>query len=191
MSYAYGIFLYNKKMKRDNYFLLFLFSFPLVDFINLLTHRQLNQYGVIPRNIEHLTGIFSSVWLHGNLSHLLANFTALIVLAFLCKQWGKTTFWKTTMLIIVLSGSLVWLFGRPSLHIGASGLVYGYFGFSVVAGWFSKKFYLTLISVAVVIFYGSMIWGVLPSQPSTSFEYHFAGFISGILSAKVFASSRT
>ncbi|MBO1256522.1 rhomboid family intramembrane serine protease [Alteromonas sp. 5E99-2] len=177
-------------MKNTKYFLFFLFSFPLADCINILSHRQLNQYGLIPRNLEHLTGIFSSVWLHGNLSHLLANFSALIVLAFLCKQWGNNTFWKTTSLIIILSGVLVWIFGRPSLHIGASGLVYGYFGFSIIAGWISKKVYFTLISIAVAIFYGSMIWGVLPSQPNTSFEYHLAGFISGIFAAKLFAAPR-
>ena len=178
-------------MKRNNYFLVFLFSFPLIECINLLTHRQLNKYGLIPRNIDHLTGIVSSVWLHGSVSHFLANFSALVVLAFLCKQWGISTFWKTTGLIILLSGVLVWLFGRPALHIGASGLVYGYFGFSVVAGWFSKRVYLTLISMGVVIFYGSMIWGVLPSQPNTSFEYHLTGFLSGILAAKLLVSSRS
>lgn len=177
-------------MKRDNYFLLFLFSFPLVECINLLIHRQLNQFGLFPRNTEHLTGIFSSVWLHGSLSHFIANFTALLVLSFLCKQWGNSVFWKTTSLIIILSGILVWLLGRPSFHIGASGLVYGYFGFSIVAGWLSKRVYLTLISIVVTIFYGSMIWGVLPTQPNTSFEYHLAGFFSGLLAAKLFASSR-
>lgn len=177
-------------MKPIKLFILFLFSFVFVEFLNIIFGRHLNSVGLVPRSLDHLSGILFAPWLHGNIEHALTNFSALFVLAALVWQWGKKVFWKSSLLIILASGLFVWIFARPAYHIGASGLVYGYFGFCIVGGWMSERFYLLLISILVTLFYGSMIWGVLPVQQGTSFEFHLAGFISGVLAAKYWASTR-
>jgi len=88
-----------------------------------------------------------------------------------------------TLGLIIGTGLLVWLFGRNAYHLGASGIIYGYFGFLVLAGFLSRKIGLMLISVLVAVFYGAMVWGVLPSQPYISWESHFFGFVCGLLLA--------
>ena len=166
--------------------LLFLISFPLTDIINQILSRSLNVYGVVPRSLEHLSGILFSPWLHANLEHMAMNIVPLFVLGSLTYQWGSKRFWKVSLFIIVVSGILVWLMARSAFHIGASGLIYGYFGFCILAGWLSKRFYLLVISLLVAVFYGSMVWGVLPIRQGMSFEYHLMGCISGLLAAKLF-----
>jgi membrane associated rhomboid family serine protease len=84
-----------------------------------------------------------------------------------------------------MTGLLVWVFARDARHLGASGILYGYFGYLLLAGFLSKRIWLALISVMVLIFYGSMIWGVLPSQPFISWESHLFGFVSGLYLAWV------
>jgi len=77
----------------------------------------------------------------------------------------------------------VWLFGRGAIHIGASGMVYGYFGFLVLAGFKSKKIKYLVISVLVAALYGGMLVGILPTSKFISFEYHLFGFIGGLIAA--------
>ncbi len=167
--------------------LFFLLSFLIIEVINTFLARSLNQFGLIPRSFDALQGILLSPWLHANTHHFLANITALLVLSPITWQWGKKTYWTTTLFIIITSGLLVWIFARPAFHIGASGLVYGYFGFCLIAGFINRKPIFILLSIFVGIFYGSMIWGVLPLYPGTSFEYHLFGFIMGLLAAKIWA----
>jgi membrane associated rhomboid family serine protease len=88
---------------------------------------------------------------------------------------------------MITSGLLVWLFARPATHIGVSGVVYGYFGYLVLAGFLSGKFKLIIISVLVAFFYGGLIFGILPSSPFVSWESHLFGFIAGLVAAKLWA----
>ncbi|MDG1255024.1 MAG: rhomboid family intramembrane serine protease [Glaciecola sp.] len=81
-------------------------------------------------------------------------------------------------------------FGRDGQHLGASGVVYGYFGYLVLAGWLSKRVWLALISVGVVFFYGGLIWGVLSTQSYISWESHLFGFVSGLFLAYQFRQSK-
>ena len=82
---------------------------------------------------------------------------------------------------------LVWLLGREALHLGASGLIYGYFGFLIFAGFISKRLKLIAISLLVSFFYGGMIFGVLPVAGFISWESHLFGFLIGVVAAKLWA----
>ena len=104
-------------------------------------------------------------------------------------QWGRAVFIKSMLLIWLGAGLCVWVLGRNAMHIGASGIVYGLFGFLVVAGFYSKKLHLLLISLVIAFLYGGMIFGVLPTQRFVSFEYHFFGFVMGVLSARLWAKT--
>ena len=158
-----------------------------IEIINLLSARALNQFGNIPRYVPGLKGIIFGPFLHGSLQHFFSNIIPLAIFTYLTLQYGTKRYWLVTLWIIVLSGILVWLFGRSASHIGASGLIYGYFGFLVVAGFLSKSFKLLIISLVVAFFYGGLIFGVMPTSSFVSWESHLFGFITGIIAAKLWA----
>ena len=154
-----------------------------VEVVNLLTGRWLNQFSIIPRDLGHLAYIFSSPLLHANLGHFSANFLPMMVLSFLLMQFSYKRFLLVTFWLFIIIGLMVWGLAREARHVGASGIIYGYFGYLLLAGFLSKKFSLILISLAVAFFYGGMIWGVLPSGPFVSWESHLFGFVAGLFLA--------
>lgn len=155
----------------------------VVELMNLLSGRMLTGFGIIPRSAESLPYIFTAPFIHGSLSHFLSNMLTFSVFVLLLFQFGTKRFVYISLLLIVMTGLTVWLLGRNASHIGASGIIYGYFGFLVLAGIISRRLVLSLISVFVAIFYGAMIFGVLPSSPYVSWESHLFGFLSGIVLA--------
>jgi membrane associated rhomboid family serine protease len=88
---------------------------------------------------------------------------------------------------MLVSGLGVWLFGASGVHVGASGLIFGYLGFLLLRGYFERNFPSILLSLIVGFLYGGAIWGVLPTQPGISWEGHLFGFIGGVLAARLLA----
>jgi membrane associated rhomboid family serine protease len=157
----------------------------VIEAVNMLTGRSFNQYSIFPRELSHLAYIFTAPFLHANLTHFASNVVSLAIFSFLLLQFGAKRFITVSFALIVLTGLLVWAFGRPSFHLGASGVIYGYFGYLVFAGFLSKRFFLIMISILVAFFYGGMIWGVLPNRPYISWESHLFGFVAGLCLAWV------
>jgi membrane associated rhomboid family serine protease len=153
----------------------------------LFTGRIFNQFGNIPRYVPGLTGIILGPFLHGSIQHYLSNIVPLCIFSYLLLQYGSKRYLLVTLWIIGITGALVWLFARPATHIGVSGVVYGYFGYLLLAGFLSGKFKLIIISLLVGFFYGGLIFGVLPSAPFVSWESHLFGFIGGLAAAKLWA----
>jgi membrane associated rhomboid family serine protease len=148
-------------------------------------------FGIIPRTGFGLIGIFTAPLLHGNLDHLLSNTLPLLflgsVLFFFYNPIGATVFFRSYFWTNVM----VWLFGRSnSSHIGASGVVYGLAFFLIFFGIFRRDFLSMLISVVVIMLYGGVMYGVLPTDPRVSWESHFAGALVGIYTAIGFSSKR-
>ncbi len=161
--------------------------FSAIEMINLFTGRMLSQLGTIPRYVPGLKGIILGPFVHGSLQHYFSNIIPLCIFTYLLLQYGLKRYLQVTLWIMVTSGLLVWLFARPATHIGVSGVVYGYFGYLVLAGFLSGKFKLIIISVLVAFFYGGLIFGILPSSPFVSWESHLFGFIAGLVAAKLWA----
>lgn len=167
----------------------FFLLLTVLEVINLLSGRALNQFALFPRETNSLIGIAISPFIHGGLWHYLSNIVPICLFSFLVLQYGHSRFWLISFFIILLTGTLVWLFGRSAYHLGASGLVYGYFGFLVLAGFLSKRPKLIGISLLVGFFYGGLIFGVLPLQKFVSWESHLFGLVSGLIAAKIWANS--
>ncbi len=140
-------------------------------------------YGLYPRTISGLKGIIFAPFIHGDLNHLLSNSMPILILGAALFYFYKKLGYKVVLLIWIWSGFMTWIIGRPSYHIGASGLIYGLVSFLFVSGLIRKMKPLMAIAFLVVFLYGSLVWGVLPSSDHISWEYHLSGFICGIIAA--------
>jgi membrane associated rhomboid family serine protease len=161
--------------------------FWIVEIVNALLGHQLCVWGIIPRTKQGLPGILFSPFLHAGFGHLISNTLPYLALGSLVVARGVGQFLAASVFIILVGGLGVWTIGSPGLHVGASGLIFGYFGFLVALGWYERSLSSLLVSVMVIILYGGMIWGILPMYPGVSWEAHFCGLIAGILAAPVFA----
>jgi len=141
---------------------------------------HLESYGLTPRTAAGLVGIPAAPFLHANLAHLMANTTPLTVLLLLLAG-SRAPSWQIVLLIVLLGGGLLWLFGRTATHIGASGLIYGLIAFLLLSGIWERRIVPMMISVVVGILYGgALLSGVLPGSDShVSWEGHLFGAIAG------------
>ena len=141
---------------------------------------------VVPRELAGLVGIVGMPFVHGTMEHLLANTVPLLVFGLIVVSRGVAYFLWVSAGIVVLGGLGLWLFGRESAHIGASGLVFGYFGLLVVRGLYERSLSSVGASLLVIILYGGMIFGVLPGgEEHVSWEAHLCGLIAGIAVARL------
>ena len=152
---------------------------------------SLDRYGIQPRETAGLIGILFAPLLHGGFGHLIANTIPFISLGWLTMLQEKSDFYVVSIVSALVGGIGVWLFGAPnSVHIGASILIYGYLGFLLLRGYFQKNFPSIALSVFVAIIYGSLIWGVFPSQLGVSWQGHLFGFVGGAIAAKMIAKEK-
>ena len=164
-------------------FLFVVWSIEVVD--QLAFGSSLDKWGTTPRTLWGLVGIPITPLLHGSFSHLAANSVPLFVLGLIIGLRGVRTLIHTTLIVTLVGGAGVWLFARSVTHIGASGLVFGYFGYLIARGFFDKRIRSLLVGVGVLVLYGGLFWGVLPHSDGVSWEGHLFGLIAGVVSAKV------
>jgi membrane associated rhomboid family serine protease len=147
--------------------------------------------GVIPRTVIGLRGIIFAPFLHGSFTHIVANSIPFLLFGWLVMLRDPRHFVPVTAISMIGSGMVAWLFGAPgSVHIGASGVIFGYFGFLMLSGWFARNFLSILLSVIVVFFWGGMIVGVVPTGAGISWQAHLGGLIAGIYAARQYRTPR-
>jgi membrane associated rhomboid family serine protease len=139
---------------------------------------------LVPRTTAGLAGVVTMPFVHGSLAHLVVNTGPLAVFAWLVLIGGTKYFFRVTAVVVIVGGLGVWALGRGGAHVGASGLVFGYFGFLVARGLYDQKLRSIFIAGLVAVLYGGMIWGVLPTLPGVSWEAHLAGLVAGVFAAR-------
>lgn len=144
---------------------------------------RLQTYGILPRTEQGLTGILLAPLLHGEIDHLLANTGGLLIFGGLILLRNERHFWTVTFIGALASGAGTWLFGRSGIHIGASGIVFAYFGYLLATGWFERRVGSLLLSIVVFMIWGPTLLGVMPTERGISWEGHVFGLIGGILAA--------
>ena len=144
------------------------------------------RYGLRPRHVEGLVGLFTAPLLHADAEHLFSNSLPLLISVTAILYLYPRSALRVIPLIWVGSGLLGWFIGRSSLHFGASGFVYGLLAFVFISGILRLDMRSVAVSVMVWFLYGSMIWGVLPIRPNMSWELHLSGAILGVALAIVF-----
>lgn len=154
--------------------------------INWLTGYRLNRLGIVPRNLPGLIGIVFSPFLHGNFNHLFFNTIPLLVLACFILVGGEKLFFLVSITIILISGFAVWLFGRRAIHIGASSLIMGYWGYLLVSAYMHPSLMTLVLAVVSVYYFGGLFFGLFPGEKNVSWEGHLFGCLSGIIANFIF-----
>lgn len=144
---------------------------------------NLNQYGIYPRSLKGLRGVLFSPFLHGSIEHLYNNTIPIAILTASLVYFYRSISFKVLLWGVLFSGLITWIIGRPSYHIGASGLIYVLASFIFFKGIFTKYYRLVALSLMVVFIYGGLLWFIFPLKEDISWEGHLAGFITGLLLA--------
>jgi membrane associated rhomboid family serine protease len=166
---------------------LLLFIIWAIKGIEVLGDVSFSTLGVYPLKEYGLPGIILSPLIHADFNHLFNNSIPLVLLSTAIFYFYKPIAYKIIILIWLVTGLCVWLGGRPSYHIGASGLIYGFASFLFFSGVLRKNIKLMAISLLTIFLYGGMVWGVLPLDWKISWESHLFGSLAGLTFAFIYA----
>ena len=146
----------------------------------------------MPRSIGRLPQIFSAPFLHFSWDHIEGNSGPLFVFGLLAAYRGVTKFLGVTLIVAVTSGLAVWLFqGGNELTVGASGLIFGYFGYVLSRGVFDRNLIDALAALVMALSYAYILTVAIPGTPGVSWIGHLGGLIGGIASGWIFRTRRT
>jgi len=152
----------------------------LVEIVDtVVLDSRLQAHGIEPRQVDGLEGVLFAPLLHGGWTHIISNSIPFLVLGALVMTYGLRRWITVTAVITVAGGLATWMMARRGIHIGASILVFGYFGFLLGVAWFERSMKSIGIAVAVALLYGGLIWGVLPTNSGVSWEGHLFGVLAG------------
>ncbi|ALE74699.1 MULTISPECIES: rhomboid family intramembrane serine protease [unclassified Pseudonocardia] len=163
--------------------LLFTAALYIVETVDSASDGMVERAGAIyPRDTDGLAGILTAPLLHGDWAHLVANTVPFLVFGFLAMSGGVGQWFVVTATIWVVSGVGVWLIS-PLPVIGASSIVFGWFLFLLVRGFYARNGRQILLAVVLFLVWGSLLWGVLPSDPMVSWQGHLFGAVGGVVAA--------
>jgi membrane associated rhomboid family serine protease len=157
----------------------------VVEGVDFVLNGALDQFGILGWDPEGLVGILFAPFLHGGFGHLMANSLPLLVLGFLAGLRDVRKFLWASLIIILIGGLGTWLTSPAVYTVGASGLVFGYFGYIMARGVFDRRLVDIVIAVGVGIAYYGILAGLLPNQPGISWQGHLFGLIGGVVAGWV------
>lgn len=165
----------------------------IVELINEATNRHLAEAGGLrPRDPASLIDILTSPFLHGSLQHLASNALPLFSLGFIAAMTGLKRFLLMTLLVILIEGIGVWLFSpENTISVGASGVVFGYFGYLLMRGLVDRRPVDLVVSIGIALAYGYVMWNSIGfGTQGISWQGHVSGLIGGLVAAVVFRQPR-
>lgn len=179
----------NKKEEKQRFLsslifpLVFVLVLWMVKSLEMAFDLSFSELGIYPNTVGGLKGIVLSPFIHGSISHLASNSLPLLVLGTALVYFYREVALPVFLLGLVITGFWVWLIGRPSYHIGASGIIYCLAAFLFVSGIIRRHPRLMALSLLVAFLYGGLIWGIFPVREHISWEGHLMGMLSGALLA--------
>ena len=152
----------------------------VLEIADYILNGALDSYGITPHDVGDLPDIFTAPFMHGGFGHLIGNTIPFVILGFLAAARGIAKFLVTSLIIMVVGGLGVWFLSSANT-LGSSILIFGFFGYLLGRGLFERRPLDLAIAIGVVLLYGTMIFGVLPSDPGISWQGHLFGLIGGVL----------
>jgi membrane associated rhomboid family serine protease len=153
------------------------------EIVDLLPHTPFDGLGIRPRQLRGLVGIPLAPFLHDGFGHLVSNTIPFLVLGGIIAAAGTQRFVQVAVITGVVAGVGTWLTGPArTVHIGASGIVFGFLTYLLARGVFERRLAHFVVAALVLLFYGSILWGLLP-RPGVSWQGHLFGAVGGVLAA--------
>lgn len=153
--------------------------------VDTLTLHALDRLGLTSWDPTDLPDVLTAPWVHLGWAHLASNSGPLLVLGFLVALAGWRRWLVTTLVVAVTSGMTAWLLSPPgTTTLGASGVVFGWLTYLLVRGWWTRRWQQVLLGLVVLVAYGGILWGVLPTTAGVSWQAHLGGAAGGVLAAR-------
>lgn len=150
-------------------------------------YRLDGSYGILPRSLGHLGDIFTAPFLHFSWDHIEGNSGPLFVFGLLAAYRGVVKFLGVTLIVAVTSGLAVWLFqGNSEVTVGASGLIFGYFGYVLARGLIDRNLIDALAAVVMALSYAYILTVAIPGTPGVSWIGHLGGLVGGLACGWIF-----
>ncbi|MGO1973639.1 MAG: rhomboid family intramembrane serine protease [Propionibacteriaceae bacterium] len=158
----------------------------VLEIVDQASGNALDEFGIRAREVDGLPYVFTAPFLHFGFDHLTSNSLPFFVLGVLVLLGGLARWVWSTLITVLSSGLTAWLLTPAnSIIAGASGVIFGWLTYLLARGIYSRDIKQILISVAVLIFYGGVLWGVLPGQAGVSWQGHLGGALGGVLAARL------
>jgi membrane associated rhomboid family serine protease len=148
--------------------------------ITEISGKKLLVFGIIPRHTIGLPGIVLSPFLHANFNHIFFNSIPLIVLSNFILFYGLSYYIAVTIAITLLSGFLTWMFAKPGIHVGASGVITGYWGLLVMDAYQQGTLMSIILGVICIYYFAGIFFGIFPREKGVSWEGHLFGLLAGV-----------
>jgi membrane associated rhomboid family serine protease len=159
-----------------------------VEVVDVIGDYQLDQYGIEARETEGLDGIATAPFLHVGFAHLLGNTIPFVILGLLIAFEGARRLIAVFLIVALVSGLGTWLVApRGSIHVGASGVVFGFATYLIARGWFNRRAGQIAIGVGVLVLWGGVLLGGLQPREGISWQGHLFGAIGGVVAARMLA----
>ncbi|MCC0096669.1 rhomboid family intramembrane serine protease [Streptomyces flavotricini] len=160
----------------------------LIEVVDLATGHALDAYGIVPRTVEGLGGIPLAPFLHFGFDHVASNSVPLLVLGFVAALSGIRRFLALCAVVVMADGLGVWLVsGSNTVTAGASGLVFGLFGYLLVRGFVERRVPGVLVALGIAAYWGTgILTGILPTNTTVSWQGHLFGLVTGVTAAFLF-----
>jgi membrane associated rhomboid family serine protease len=166
--------------------LILTFTISAVKGIEYFFNLNFAHFGIYPRDVRTLSGILFYPFIHNDFAHLANNMMSLFSLTWVISYFYGSIFNSIILSNYLISGLWLWCLGRPSGHIGASGMIYALAAFLILSGIIRKNKSLSYITMLIIFGYGSLVWGLFPIDYKMSFEGHITGALAGIVTALYF-----
>ncbi|HEX8957044.1 MAG TPA: rhomboid family intramembrane serine protease [Burkholderiaceae bacterium] len=183
-------------MQRQLKVRLLLLGVPLslmwaIELVNTLIGHALDAWGIVPRTETGLIGIVCAPFLHGSIAHLASNSLPFLILGWFVMLWRISDFVWVSAIAALIAGLGTWAIAPSgTVHVGASGVIFGYLGFLMLRSYFERSLASILLSLVIGMLYGGLLFGVLPGQIGISWQGHLFGFIGGAIAARLLARRR-
>jgi membrane associated rhomboid family serine protease len=166
--------------------LIFIILIWIIKIYEVISDHSLYYLGLFPKRFSGAWNILTFPLIHSDFEHLISNSIPVIILGTAISYFYKTAAVKVLAMSYVLPGVILWFYGRPAYHMGASAMVYSFVTFLFFSGLIRRDKRAIVLSLIVTFLYGSFVWGVLPLDPLISWEGHLSGAVSGIAAAYLF-----
>ncbi|WP_246846901.1 rhomboid family intramembrane serine protease [Corynebacterium sp. sy039] len=146
-------------------------------------------FGIRPLDFSAIWHIFTAPFIHIDIAHLISNLSVGVVLCWCIGLSGHRVFLEVTAIVCLISGLGTWLLGGVgTVHVGASGIIYGWLLYLIVRGFFNRSFSQSVMGFVLILLYSGLMWGVLPGTQGVSWQAHFFGALGGLCAGAILTS---